>query len=97
MASERQFYVYIMTNEWNTTLYVGVTSDLMRRVYEHRTGADPGFTHRYKLSKLVYYEVADNAVAAIEREKHLKGGSRARKAGLINSMNPVWADLYESL
>ena len=91
---ERQFFVYIMTNRRHTVLYTGVTSDLVRRVYEHRTKAVPGFTARYNLDKLVFYEIAAEAVGAIAREKQIKAGSRARKVALIEAMNPGWRDLY---
>jgi putative endonuclease len=78
-------------------LYVGVTSDLQKCVYQHRMKLVPGFTSRYNVSKLVYYEVADNPEAAIVREKQIKAGSRTKKMDLINSMNPQWQDLYETL
>jgi putative endonuclease len=94
---QRPGYIYIMTNKTHTTLYVGVTSDLIKRVYEHRAKLVEGFTKRYNLTELVYYEVYDDIETAIVREKQLKAGSRARKIQLINEMNPTWDDLFEGL
>ena len=86
--------IYILTNHHNTTLYTGVTSNLVRRLYEHRTGKfKNSFTHRYALTKLVYYEVFLNIEDAIAREKQIKGGSRLKKEKLILSINPEWLDL----
>jgi putative endonuclease len=93
----KQYYVYIMTNEHNTVLYTGVTNDLVRRAYEHRTGQGGVFTSRYRANKLVYYEIAEDASTAIAREKQIKGGSRQKKIELIEDMNPEWIDLYEEL
>jgi len=93
----KQYFVYILTNKHHTVLYVGVTSDLPKRVYQHRMKLVAGFTSRYNVDKLVYYEVADNPEAAIAREKQIKGGSRQKKIDLINGMNPQWQDLYETL
>lgn len=90
-------YIYILTNKNNTTLYTGVTNDLKRRVYEHREKLVEGFTKRFNLSKLVYYEAADIITAAIEREKRIKNYSRAKKLELIRRMNPMWKDLYQTL
>ena len=84
----RQPVVYIMANKHNGTLYTGVTSDLSRRVYEHREGLTPGFTTRYGCKRLVYYERYERIVDAIAREKQIKGGSRAKKIALIEAMNP---------
>jgi putative endonuclease len=94
---QRPGYIYIMTNTTHTTLYVGVTSDVITRVYEHRAKLVEGFTARYNLTKLVYYEVCGDIETAIVREKQLKAGSRARKLQLINGMNPTWGDLFEGL
>jgi putative endonuclease len=94
---KRQFYIYIMTNAGNKVLYTGITNDLMRRVYEHKAGIHKGFTQKYKVNKLVYYEATDNIESAISREKQIKGGSRSRKIELINSMNSKWEDLYDKL
>ena len=86
-----------MTNDRNTVLYTGVTNDLKRRAYEHREGLCEGFTKRYRVRKLVYYEVAENPYAAISREKQIKGGSRADKMKLIEDFNPDRRDLYDDL
>jgi putative endonuclease len=94
---EKQFYIYIMTNKHNTALYTGVTSDLKRRVYEHKEKLVEGFTKKYNINKLVYYEVFRDANGAILREKQIKGGSRAKKIELINCKNPEWLDLYNEL
>jgi len=94
---EKRYYVYIMTNKRNTVLYTGITNDLKRRIYEHQAKIVEGFTRRYNIDKLVYYEVCQNAESAILREKQIKGGSRAKKIGLINTMNPEWRDLYIDL
>jgi putative endonuclease len=94
---EKQFYVYIMTNKSHSVLYTGVTSDLKKRVYQHREKLTDGFTQKYNVSKLVYYQIAQNAFAAISREKQIKGGSRAKKIELINNLNPDWKDLYDTL
>jgi len=87
--------VYIMTNKYNTVLYVGTTSNLLRRVQEHKVGKGSKFTLKYHLTKLVYFECGGDMTAAIAREKQLKGGSRAKKLELINGMNPEWRDLSE--
>ncbi len=89
--------VYIMANRTNTTLYTGVTRDLARRVYEHKRKLVDGFTKRYNITKLVYYEIFDDPEAAIRWEKQIKGGSRAKKEKLIESMNPAWNDLYDAI
>jgi putative endonuclease len=90
----RLFYVYIMNNETGT-LYVGMTNNLARRVWEHKNGVNEGFTKQYKIHRLAYYEVAPDATSAIAREKQLKGYSRAKKLALIKGMNPTWRDLSE--
>jgi putative endonuclease len=90
-------FVYILTNRPNGTLYVGVTSDLVRRIAEHREGAVQGFTKRYGLKRLVYFEVYDDIHAAIQREKNMKHWSRTWKARLILASNPQWNDLLEGL
>ena len=93
-----QFYVYILTNEKGNVLYVGVTNDLRRRVYEHKHHLDKGsFTAQYNIEKLVYFEVTSNVQAAIEREKQIKGWNRKRKNKLVENKNPNWNDLYDSL
>jgi putative endonuclease len=97
IAMNKQFYVYIMTNNRNTVLYIGVTDDLKRRVYEHKEKLANGFTKKYNVTKLVYYEVCEEAEGAIFREKQLKAGARQRKVELVNGMNREWRDLYEEL
>lgn len=89
---DKQYYVYIMTNIART-LYIGVTNNLERRVHEHKMNFIPGFTARYNLDKLVYYEAGENVSSAIEREKQIKGWLRSKKIKLIESMNPEWKDL----
>ena len=86
-----------MTNKHNRVLYTGVTNDLRRRAYEHRSGHGGGFTSRYSVTKLVYYEACADPQSAIAREKQLKAGTRQRKLDLIEGMNPEWRDLYEEL
>lgn len=94
---ERWPAVYMMASGRNGTVYVGVTSDLVRRGWEHRTGAVPGFTARYGCRVLVWFEIAETMEVAIGWEKRIKGGSRARKVGLIEAGNPEWMDLYPGL
>jgi putative endonuclease len=94
---DKQYYLYIMTNKNNTVLYTGVTNDLKKRVYQHRQKMVEGFTNKYNVNKLVYYQTAQDAAAAISREKQIKAGSRATKIELITGLNPEWNDLYESL
>ena len=86
-----------MTNKHNTTLYTGVTNNLLRRVHEHKSGMGSKFTHRYNIYKLVYYETTNDIEAAIIREKQIKGGSRQKKIDLVNSINPGWRDLSDDL
>ena len=93
----RQYYVYILANKGNTVLYTGVTNDLIRRAYEHREKLINGFTQKYNVSKLVYYEIFDDPENAISREKQIKAGSRRKKVELINSINREWTDLFEEL
>ena len=93
----KQYFVYIMTNRHNTVLYTGITSHLKKRVWEHKKGLVMGFTRKYNITKLVYYEVFGNVLDAITREKRIKGGSRKRKVALIESMNKEWRDLYYDL
>ncbi len=94
---QKQPAIYILANKPNGTLYVGVTSDLVRRVWEHKSDFVEGFTRRYKTRTLVYFEMHDTMESAITREKQLKAGSRQRKIWLIESMNPQWEDLYASI
>ena len=94
----QQYYVYILSNQTGTTIYTGVTRDLVRRMYEHRNILDPNsFTSRYDVHKLVYFECTSDVRAAIEREKQIKGWNRARKNKLVSSKNPNWEDLYRSI
>ena len=87
------YYVYMLTNEYNKVLYVGVTNNLQRRLYEHKHGLNEGFSTKYNAHKLVYYETTDDVEAAIAREKQIKGWTRQKKEALINSMNPKWRNL----
>ena len=89
--------VYIMASKRNGTLYTGVTSNLAQRVYQHREALTPGFASRYGCTMLVWYEVQDEMIRAIEREKQIKGGSRHKKLALIEATNPHWRDLFEEL
>jgi putative endonuclease len=86
-----------MTNQHNTVLYTGVTSDLKKRVYEHKSKLVDGFTKRYNITNLVYFEIFDDPENAIKREKQIKGGSRKKKIDLIESKNRDWDDLYEKI
>jgi len=95
--SDSQYYVYIITNTHHNVLYTGITSDLKRRIYEHKEKLADGFSRKYNLNKLVFYEPTENVEAAISREKQIKGGSRQKKIDLINNMNPSWQDLYGKL
>ena len=97
MNKDQSACVYIMTNARHSVLYTGVTNDLLRRVFEHRSKKVEGFTKRYKVSKLVYFETTERIEDAIAREKQIKGGSRKDKTDLINSINPHWLDFFEDL
>ena len=97
MKPNRQFYVYILTNKYHTVFYTGISSDFIRRVYEHREKLADGFTKRYNITKLLYYECLDNAETAILREKQIKKYSREKKLKLINKMNPDLRDLYSGI
>ena len=90
-------YIYILFNKKNGTLYTGVTSNLIKRIYEHKNKFIDGFTKKYGIDKLGYYETFDTIVSAIEREKQIKGGSRKQKIQLIESINPNWQDLYDKI
>ena len=90
-------YIYILTNKKYGTLYIGVTSNLPKRIWEHKNKFIDGFSKRYNLDKLVYYEVFEDIENAIKREKQLKAGNRQRKLNLINSLNPKWEDLYMNI
>ncbi len=91
------YYVYILANKKNGTLYIGVTNDLIRRVYEHKNELLPGFTQKYHVHNLVYYEQTSDVNSAILREKRLKTWKRAWKIKLIKDFNPGWKDLYHDL
>ena len=91
------YFVYILTNTWHRVLYVGVTSDLKARVYQHREKLLPGFTSRYNVWKLVYFETGYDVAGAIAREKQIKAGSRQKKIEMINAANSDWRDLYDEL
>ena len=91
---ELSYHVYILANEANTVLYIGVTGDIKRRMYEHRNGVFDGFTKRYNVHKLVYIERYSDINIAIKREKQLKGWRREKKNRLVNEKNPQWDDLY---
>ncbi|MGD8583648.1 MAG: GIY-YIG nuclease family protein [Gammaproteobacteria bacterium] len=90
---EKDFYVYIAVNQHNNVIYVGVTNDLIRRMFEHRSGKVNGFTKRYNISKLVYFEQTGDVLAAISREKEIKKWRREKKNNLVESLNPAWDDL----
>ncbi|MEO8168924.1 MAG: GIY-YIG nuclease family protein [bacterium] len=92
---ERQYHIYILTNKRNGTLYIGVTNNLRRRIYEHKHKVVEGFTSKYGLNRLVYYEIFGDIRLAIAREKQLKGWLRIKKLALIESENPAWNDLAE--
>jgi len=94
---DKQPAIYILANQRNGTLYIGVTSNLIRRVWEHKNDLVEGFTKRYKVHMLVYFEMLETMDAAIAREKQLKGVSRLKKLRLIESINPEWNDLYGSI
>jgi len=87
------YYIYILTNKGHSVLYIGVTNNLERRIYEHKQHLIPGFTDRYNVEKLVYFETTEDVKAAIQREKELKGWTRKRKERLIETLNPQWIDL----
>jgi len=93
----KQPAIYILSNKKNGTLYIGVTSDIIQRIWQHKNNVTAGFTKKYSLHNLVYYELFDDMVSAITREKQLKSGSRQKKINLIEIKNPEWQDLYPSL
>ena len=94
---QKQYYVYILTNKNNSILYTGVTSNLPGRVYQHKEKTIDGFTKRYNVTKLVYYEIFFQPHTAIAREKQIKGGPRKKKIVFIDGLNPEWRDLYYEL
>jgi len=91
------FYVYILTNKTNTVLYIGVTNNLIRRTFEHKNKLVDGFTKKYNITKLVYFEIFEDPKTAIKREKTLKNLVRRKKDKLITEKNPQWEDLYEEI
>ena len=97
LSMDEQYYVYIMSNDTNTVTYTGVTNNLYRRIYEHKNKLGGGFTAKYHIEKLVYYEICQNIECAIIREKQIKSWSRNSKVALINTINKDWHDLYGEL
>ena len=97
MNNEKRGYVYILFNKRNGTLYTGVTSNLIKRVYEHKNKIIKGFTSKYEVDKLGWYEVHNSMISAIEREKQIKSGSRKKKLDLIEGINLQWDDLYDTI
>ena len=95
--NRKQYYVYIMTNKINTVLYTGVTSDLKKRIWEHKEKVIDGFTKNYNINKLIFFEIYNDPENAILREKQIKAGSRTKKVKLITGINPEWKDLYDKL
>ena len=93
----KEYYVYILTNKYNAVLYIGVTSDLIKRIWEHKNKIMKGFSSKYKIDKLVYFEQYNDIKQAIQREKRLKEWQRQWKVVLINSINPEWKDLYDEI
>ena len=93
----KTYFTYIMTNKTDKVLYTGMTNNLMRRVFEHKEGVVEGFTKKYNLKKLVYYEVCYDVQIAIQREKQIKNFSRKKKIELIESLNPSWKDLWDEV
>lgn len=94
---QKRSAIYIMANKPKGTLYTGVTSDLIKRVYQHKNSLTSSFTDRYQCKSLVYYELYEDILSAIAREKQIKAGSRKKKLVLIEKMNPTWQDLYQTL
>ena len=94
---DRHYFVYILASKYYGVLYIGVTNDLVRRTYEHQQGLVEGFTRRYHVHRLVYYEITTSVESAIQREKQLKKWNRAWKIRLIEQSNPQWKDLYSSI
>ena len=93
MSQQRQYFVYIATNKWNTTLYTGVTNNLYGRMYQHKNKLADGFTKKYNINKLVFYESFNDIKEAISSEKRIKGWTRKKKVELIKSKNPKFKDL----
>ncbi len=97
MNNDKQYFVYIATNKNRTVLYIGVTNNLVRRMYEHKNAVVPGFTQRYNVHLLIYFEIFNDINEALLREKQLKASSRKKKIECIEKSNPEWNDLYESI
>jgi len=95
--NRKQYYIYILASKRNGTLYIGVTNDLIRRIEEHKNGLAEGFTNKYNVKMLVYYEITENVQSALQREKALKKWNRKWKLALIESENPGWKDLSDDL
>ena len=95
--TKKQYFIYILTNKTNTTVYIGITNNLVRRIYEHKNKFVDGFTKKYNLIKLVYFELFEDPESAIKREKTLKNLVRRKKDKLIESKNPGWRDLYNEI
>jgi putative endonuclease len=95
--TQKSSYIYILTNQHNNIFYVGVSSDLQKRIWQHKNKSFSGFTEKYKLYKLVYYEISDDISSSILREKEIKSKKRAFKITLIENFNPVWEDLYSRI
>ncbi|MFQ5676480.1 MAG: GIY-YIG nuclease family protein [bacterium] len=95
--NERSYYIYILASKRNGTLYIGVTNDLIRRVYEHKNDVVDGFTKKYQVHRLVYYEETNDVYEALQREKRMKKWKRQWKIKLIEEMNPEWRDLYDEI
>lgn len=91
------YYVYILSNHYNTIVYTGVTNNLIKRVFEHKSKMCDGFAEKYNVNKLVYFEVCSDVKDAIAREKQIKGWKREKKNALINAVNPNWKDLYSDI
>jgi len=94
---DKRGYVYILTNKNDTVLYIGITSNLVKRIYEHKANLVEGFTNKYRTHKLVYYEVFEDIISAITREKQIKGWLRTKKIDLVGKFNPKWDDLYKTI
>jgi putative endonuclease len=95
MGGQKRYYVYLLTNNNDNIMYIGVTNNLQRRIYEHKNKLVKGFTEKYNVHKLVYYEETPDIRVALEREKEIKKWRRAKKDGLVLSINPEWRDLSE--
>ena len=93
--NDKNYYIYLLTNLHNKVMYVGITSDLIRRIHEHKTGSVEGFTSKYNLAKLVYFEQTTDVTSAITREKQIKKWRREKKNRLVEELNPEWRDLSD--